>query len=343
MQKISVIIPCYNAVLYIDRCLSSIAAQTIGMDCLEVICVDDASTDDTWECLRSWERRYPDSVALIRQETNRRQGTAQNVGFAAASADWVAFVDADDWLEPDYFEKLYGPALRRGCDVAACGYVRDGSDALTCFTEEQKLQGGRESRYVPADTKEARKRLFRFKELGEAAWGKIIRKSFLQEAQIFFPEGLAYEDHYWMPLLYMHVSNAYVAAENLYHYFVNPHSTTVSKNRDYHIDLFTVQLRKWSDYERRGILTEYREELQHDALRDAWQFLAQVITQYDEPSYSLFQLQRELITEQVPDYRKDPYIADFPEIARLFLDILYLPMSRSEFQQVTAQMKTYWK
>ena len=109
MKKISVIIPCYNIAPWIDRCMASIAVQTIGLDDLEVICIDDASTDGTWEHLQRWERKFPDHILLIRQDVNRRQGAARNLGLQYASAPYIAFVDGDDQLEPDYFEQLYAP------------------------------------------------------------------------------------------------------------------------------------------------------------------------------------------------------------------------------------------
>ena len=65
MRKISVIIFCHNVGAYIDRCIASIAVQTIGMDDLEIICVDDASSDDTWERLQRWEQLFPEHVLLI--------------------------------------------------------------------------------------------------------------------------------------------------------------------------------------------------------------------------------------------------------------------------------------
>lgn len=125
MKEISVIIPCYNVARWVDRCLTSIVRQTIGLDVLEVICIDDASTDDTWEHLQEWERKYPDNLVLVRQEVNRRQGAARNLGLQYASTEWVAFVDADDWLEKDYFEKLYVPAAHYKCDVVVCGAILD--------------------------------------------------------------------------------------------------------------------------------------------------------------------------------------------------------------------------
>ena len=80
MKKISVIIPCYNVERWVDRCLTSIIRQTTGINELEIICIDDASTDNTWEHLQEWEQRYPENILLIRQEVNRRQGTARNIG-----------------------------------------------------------------------------------------------------------------------------------------------------------------------------------------------------------------------------------------------------------------------
>ena len=107
MSKVSIIIPCYNVSEYIDRCLESITVQTIGVDNLEIICVDDASTDDTWDKLQQWEQRFPEQIILIHCKTNGRQGTARNIGLEYASSPWISFIDSDDWIEPDYFEKLY--------------------------------------------------------------------------------------------------------------------------------------------------------------------------------------------------------------------------------------------
>lgn len=80
MNKISVIIPCCNVERWIDRCMTSITSQTIGMGNLEIICVDDASADDTWGHLKEWERSFPENVRLIQLEVNLRQGAARNMG-----------------------------------------------------------------------------------------------------------------------------------------------------------------------------------------------------------------------------------------------------------------------
>jgi glycosyltransferase involved in cell wall biosynthesis len=95
-DKVSVIIPCYNVEKYIERCLESLERQTIGIGHMEIICVDDASSDGTEDILRSWEKKYPGSIKVVLSERNNRQGAARNIGMQYASGDWVSFVDSDD-------------------------------------------------------------------------------------------------------------------------------------------------------------------------------------------------------------------------------------------------------
>lgn len=86
-KKVSVIVPCYNAEAYIDRCIRSIARQTLGMEKIELILVDDASEDSTVERIKVWERRFPDSIAVICCGENGRQG--RDRGDGTISILWV--------------------------------------------------------------------------------------------------------------------------------------------------------------------------------------------------------------------------------------------------------------
>lgn len=82
MNKISIIIPCYNVEKYIDRCLESIEKQTIGIETLEIICLDDKSVDGTLDKLHEWEKRYPDNIVVVELPDNGRQGCARNIGLS---------------------------------------------------------------------------------------------------------------------------------------------------------------------------------------------------------------------------------------------------------------------
>ncbi len=332
MKKISVIIPCYNVAPFIDRCMTSIITQTIGIDNLEIICLDDASADSTWEHLVKWEQCYPEHIKLIRHEVNRRQGAARNLGLQYASADWVAFVDADDWLEQDYFEQLYNPVTEYPCDVVACGVLGDTSGSLIYFSEEQRLGGI--DRYIEADSEEALREMFEDKILGEGPAAKIIRKGLLTACNIYFPEGVAYEDHYWIPLLYIHTQKAYVVEKKLYHYFSNVNSTCSLRNQYYHIDWITVQLMKWEDYKKRGLWRKYHEIMEGDALYDAAMFVVTLIYQYDDPPFSYFLLESELIKQQVPEYKNNRYAAKFPDPYPLLLKALYTGSDKAVFERL---------
>ena len=106
MGKVSVIIPCYNVEPYIGECLDSVIGQTIGKENLEIIVVDDCSTDNTVQILQAYETRYPEQMIVVLCEQNGRQGTARNIGLSYASGEFVSFVDSDDYMPDDAVEKI---------------------------------------------------------------------------------------------------------------------------------------------------------------------------------------------------------------------------------------------
>ena len=105
-EKISVIIPCYNAEQYIDRCLTSVVRQTIGLSSIEIIAVDDASADRTLFKLLQWEEKYKENLMVIALEQNSGLGTVRNVALSYATGDYLFFLDSDDWIALNTFERL---------------------------------------------------------------------------------------------------------------------------------------------------------------------------------------------------------------------------------------------
>ena len=100
MKKVSVVVPCYNASMYLDKCLEYLLHQTIGIENIEIILVNDASTDDgaTWGLITKYEQNYPDTIIAVNLEENLRQGGARNVGVSYASGEYHIFCDAEDWV-----------------------------------------------------------------------------------------------------------------------------------------------------------------------------------------------------------------------------------------------------
>ena len=121
-MKLSIIVPVYNMAAgnKLRFCLDSLVNQTIAD--YEIIAVDDASTDESLDILKEYEARYPWKFRAIQLYENRRQGGARNMGLEAARGTWVGFVDSDDWVAYDMYEKLVRKAEETGADVVGCDY-----------------------------------------------------------------------------------------------------------------------------------------------------------------------------------------------------------------------------
>lgn len=216
MKKISVIIPCYNAVKYLSTCTDSLEKQTIGMENLELIFVNDASSDQTLERLYEFQHKYPESVVVIDSKENKRQGGARNLGLARAAADYVAFMDDDDYLEPQMLEKLYEKAEENQADLVVCYAKRH---ALEEKTTVQMGRTGREDSIYEIDS-DAKRLPFLKKNINTAIWNKLYKKSVLIENAITFPENIIYDDIYFSGIVKLCVAKAYILEEYLYHHVV---------------------------------------------------------------------------------------------------------------------------
>ena len=124
MIKLSIVVPVYNMAAdgKLEYCLDSLVNQTLAPGSFEIIAVDDCSTDNSLEILRSYQDRYPDRFIAIASDRNRHQGGAKNIGLAGAKGEWIGFIDADDWVVPDYYERLIGKAEETGADMVGCDY-----------------------------------------------------------------------------------------------------------------------------------------------------------------------------------------------------------------------------
>ena len=118
--KVSVIIPAYNAATCIKKCLESIIAQTI-FEQLEIIIVNDGSTDNTGQVLETYNRQYSNiSVLTI---PNGGVSNARNVGIKHAEGSYITFVDADDWVDPLCYENMFKNAIETQADIVAAGII----------------------------------------------------------------------------------------------------------------------------------------------------------------------------------------------------------------------------
>lgn len=298
-EKISIIVPCYNVATLVPRCINSLLNQTIGLENLEIILVNDASTDTTLEVLLDYEKQYPNNIIVIDLEENVKQGGARNIGMQYATAEYIGFVDADDWVELNMYERLYIKSLAYDCDIVSCRYTRETNDEIVEAHKEEK------DSFVIFDDVNRRKQAFMM-DFGGGVWSKLYKKSFIFDNEITFPEKLSYEDNYWSALERLYVKRFYLLEESLYHYYINLNSTITTKNALHHLDRIPIELMKIELYKSKNVFNLYHDQIEAKFLSLFYVNTLHILfTRFDVlPLETLLFLQRKTI-ELFPKYKEN--------------------------------------
>jgi len=229
-KKISIIIPCYNVTMFIDRCMESLEKQTIGMENLEIILINDASKDATLGKILLWEMKYPDNITVIPLEQNVMQGAARNIAREYCTAEYIAYLDADDWVLPNCFEKVYRVGRSNNADIvnylSRQTYVGPDKD-------DPSTKSGIPDRFVEIKTPQDRLEFFlKGSPLVRGCWDKLFRRDFVEKYDMKFAEGVFDEESLFTTPAYMHFHRIYLLNEYLHRYYQNPISSTYNLSRD---------------------------------------------------------------------------------------------------------------
>ena len=188
--KISVIMPIYNAGEYLSRAISDVLSQSFTE--LELICVDDGSTDNSDSIIRSFMRK--DSRVKMITQRNGGPSIARNAGLAEAVGDYIIFLDADDFYEKNLLSSLYEVAERDSLDVAVARFdiYNDNQNKYTTPMEEPHS-----GIFVPGGV--TSKNDFILSSTTGYVWNKLFRASFIRNMEISFdPELYVFEDVYFV-------------------------------------------------------------------------------------------------------------------------------------------------
>ncbi len=203
---ISVVVPFYNNAGLLGDCLDSIAAQTYSA--LQVIMVDDGSTDDSADVARA--RAAADPRFTLVRVPNSGPGSARNRGVSAARGEFLAFVDADDLLPPGAYANMLAVLERTGSDFVSGGVLR--------LTAAGLHRSGLHAKAIKA--RRLRTQIGRSPELfyDISVWNKLFRRSFWDGAGLRFPEGMLWEDLVAMTKAHVLAASVDVITEPVYHW-----------------------------------------------------------------------------------------------------------------------------
>lgn len=210
-MKITIIIPCYNAEKYIEECFDSICRQTMSMEELQIIFVNDASTDQTLRYLNEFQQKYPQSVTVIDLKENHRQGGARNEGLKYARGEYVAFLDADDWLNPCMCEKTYDMAKKNDIDIVQFPFVHVYPE--TTVTDTSTQYG-----FLDGTVENIKRGLLLGLFLTFGSQNKLYRRQLLEETNAAFLEGVVYEEPYFVYPLLLKAKRFFCMKEGMYYY-----------------------------------------------------------------------------------------------------------------------------
>ena len=228
--KVSIIVPVYNVSDYVERCMKSVIQQSYGN--IECIIVDDCSPDDSIIKCEKMMADYhgPISFVVLHHPSNRGLSAARNTGTDAATGDYILYLDSDDALTSDCVEKLVKPLLKDASIEMVLGnrdYISDGYPLSSYYKGIKKLTEQEFS------SNEAVRQCYYCNSLFYVnAWNKLTRKSFLIQNQLFFMEGLLWEDILWTFFVMKHLSRLYIVSDVTYLRYIRPQSIVTSTSEE---------------------------------------------------------------------------------------------------------------
>ena len=299
---LSVIVPVYNMASE-DRlswCMRSLLHQQL--ENYEIIAVDDCSTDSSLSLLRDMEQQYPDRLHVIASPENRHQGGAKNLGLSAAKGQWIAFIDADDWVVPDYFARLLKKAEETGADCVGTDY---------CIVTEHTMEpgpviaGSREDQVGVLD--DARRRSL-ILDSGSLCV-KIYRRSIVIDCPSRFPEGIFYEDNALANTWIMRMNHYEYVPGPLYYYYQHEDSTVHTVTRRRLEDRMAAGQRMLEEAQKYDFLERFRPEIEYSytVLFYKNTLFSALQSMKGQGVFSFVTELAEKMRQTFPDFQENPY------------------------------------
>lgn len=239
-KKISIVIPVYNTVDYLEKCLSSVCNQTYKN--LEIICVDDGSFDGSEKIVDVFAER--DKRVIVIHKRNGGESSARNAGLNLCTGDYIGFIDCDDWIEPEMYEDLVSALEKNTVDMVATGYYIDtdsgskrAKNLLTVTTNVFNRHQLMEYVYRRDD----------YRGFTGYNWCKLFKKDILKNktgSWILYDEKLKIGgDILYFSEVALNTNSAIYVDESYYHYYQRDNSTYHSKNEKMWLDILLTYMK----------------------------------------------------------------------------------------------------
>lgn len=249
MPKVSIIVPFYNVEKYIEKCLDSLANQTL--DDIEILLVNDGSKDGSIQIAKKYVEKYPNKFIYLEKE-NGGLSDARNFAIPYAKGEYIAFLDSDDYVEKDIYERMYKIAKAEKSDMVECDFYWD-------YPNKTRKDIGK----IYNGTKEA------LVKIRVVAWNKLIKREILENTKIQFPKGYRYEDVEFTYKLLPYLNKISFLKQPCIHYIQRSGSISNSQNERTK-EIFDVLDHVIEYYKEKNIYEKYKTQLEYIYIRYAF-------------------------------------------------------------------------
>lgn len=242
MIKVSIIVPVYNVEKYLKKCLDSLVNQTL--ENIEILVINDGSLDKSQLIIDEYLSKYPSIVKAFTKE-NGGQASARNLGIENALGEYIGFVDSDDWVEQDMYEKLYNFAVNKNLDIVTCYLYK--------IINNEKIKDEYGKRILQDNIKN-------YILTESSPVNKIIKRDIFKNNNVRFLENHIYEDLAMIPTLALYTNKIGGINEYLYNYLIRENSTMNQTQYNNKLeDIFAVMDYLYSKFR----CTPYKQELEY--------------------------------------------------------------------------------
>ena len=248
-MDISIIVPVYNAEIYLERCVKSIIRALNRYEGRgEILLIDNNSLDESLDIMQKFKKKYPTIIRVLSCK-NPGASAVRNFGFQRSNGKYIWFIDADDEITSSSIESLMHVAKSKDADFVMMG--------ATQFFKKGN------NRYIPAlDTNSADFKS-RFIRYGLGPWQIIIKASWYKKNNFHFSEGIIHEDMEMMPSLILYTDKIGDIDKSFYHYYENTGSVLHKQSWDPHyLDIFPALEGLYSRFDKVDAIKKYYHELE---------------------------------------------------------------------------------
>lgn len=296
MINVSIIVPVYNTERYLRRCLDSLVNQTLEE--LEIILIDDGSTDTSSQIMKEFNIKYHDRVNVYTKE-NGGQATARNMGIQKSNGKYVGFVDSDDYVDTKMYETMFKIAEQNQSDLVECRY--------RYLCEEGKRIKEYRAR---GDIRQYKDQKDMFINPQVSPCNKLFRRDVLMHSAVDFPEGLIYEDTGFYIKTIPYIKKEYYVNEYFYYYFLRT-SSTMNANKNKKVgNIFPVLTNILDFYKNNNFYETYQKELEYFCVKILLcSSLSRIGRIKDcKLAQELYDTTFSFIRDNFPDYKKNRYL-----------------------------------